>query len=81
MLYIEINIKQSSNCMKLIRLHVEILRKIVADRSFSEFKLNTVILERTAGCKQYITCSHRSVNLSVELLFCASWLFTLKSSL
>ncbi len=40
---------------KRINLHLQILRKIVSDKLLLEFKLNTVIPERTAGWRQYIT--------------------------
>jgi hypothetical protein len=64
---------------KSINLHRQILRKIVSDKSLSEFKLNTVISERTAGCKQYITCFMIiSTSFSPEMLFLMS---SIKSSL
>ncbi len=48
-----------------MHLHSEILLKIVSDRLFPEFKLNTVILERTDACRQYITFSHAFVSSTI----------------
>jgi len=52
-----------------MNLHLQILRKIVSDKLVSEFKLNTVIPERTAGCRQYITWPSAISNLADLLSF------------
>jgi len=67
-----------------MNLHLQILRKIVSDKLVSEFKLNTVIPERTAGWRQYITWPSAvfksSARLSSELLVVSFWFFRLLES-
>jgi hypothetical protein len=52
-----------------MNLHLQILRKIVSDKLLSEFKLNTVIPERTACWRQYITWPSAISNLVGPLFF------------